>query len=65
VWVSFFLDEIISLRDQDWSELAQSYTIPENVETIDKTKAVLRTNGNVKFSTESETAINQFAFQLI
>ncbi len=65
VWVSFFLDEVISVRDQDWPQLAQFYTIPENVETIDKTKAVLRTSGKVNFSAESEAVINQFAFELI
>ena len=40
VWVSFYLDEIITIRDKDWVKLAQYSLIPENIKNIDfiKTK---------------------------
>ena len=42
VWVSFYLDEVATLRDKDWAELSQYYYIPEPVEGIDNTKIVLK-----------------------
>lgn len=40
VWVSFYLDEIVTIRDKDWIKLAQHSLIPENIKNIDfiKTK---------------------------
>ncbi len=40
VWVSFYLDEILTIRDKDWVKLAQYSLIPENIKDIDfiKTK---------------------------
>ncbi len=37
VWVSFFLDEIVTIRDLDWAALAPYYIIPEPIESIDHT----------------------------
>lgn len=44
VWVSFFLDGIVTLRDIDWEKLAQGYVIPEPIEHIDHT-AIVAKNG--------------------
>jgi site-specific DNA-methyltransferase (adenine-specific) len=44
VWVSFFLDEIVTIRDIDWGLLAQSYFIPESIKDIDHT-AIVPKNG--------------------
>jgi site-specific DNA-methyltransferase (adenine-specific) len=41
-WVSFFLGEIVTLRDIDWAELSQYYIIPESIEEIDHTTIVLK-----------------------
>jgi site-specific DNA-methyltransferase (adenine-specific) len=45
VWVSFFLDEIATLRDKDWATLANYYHMPESIEQIDNTAIVLTKNG--------------------
>lgn len=47
IWVSFFLDEIVTLRDVDWEGLAQFYVIPEPIEAIDHT-AIVAKNGKPK-----------------
>lgn len=41
-WVSFFLDEIATLRDMDWGELSQYYIVPEPVEDIDHTAIIAK-----------------------
>ena len=38
IWVSFYLDEIITIKDIDWVKLAQDFLIPENIKEIDFTK---------------------------
>ncbi|MGL4347615.1 MAG: DNA-methyltransferase [Chitinophagaceae bacterium] len=34
-WISYYLDEIITLRDNDWEKLKQYFHIPQNVQEID------------------------------
>jgi|YNPBryantNP2012_1023418.scaffolds.fasta_scaffold10730_2 site-specific DNA-methyltransferase (adenine-specific) len=41
-WVSFFLDEIVTLRDVDWQAISQHYVIPENAEDIDYRSIILK-----------------------
>jgi len=41
IWVSFYLDEIVTLRDKDWDELSEYFFIPENIKEIDYTKIKL------------------------
>jgi len=41
-WVSFFLNEIITLRDKDWSNIAPFYQLPEPIQAIDHTKIKLK-----------------------
>jgi len=38
VWVGFYLDEIETIRDRDWVELVQYFSISENIKEIDFTK---------------------------
>ena len=38
VWVSFYLDEIATIRNIDWVKLARYFLIPENIKDIDFTK---------------------------
>jgi len=38
VWVSFYLDEIVTIRNIDWVKLARYFLIPENIKEIDFTK---------------------------
>ncbi len=42
VWVSFYLDEVVSIRDKDWQKLAQYFSIPKNIKDIDFTKIKLK-----------------------
>lgn len=44
VWLSFHLNEAVSIRDKDWEVLAENYLIPEPIEKIDNTKIVNRKN---------------------
>ena len=42
VWVSFYLNEIATIRDNDWDRLAVFYDIPLPIELIDKQKSTLK-----------------------
>ena len=42
VWVSFYLNEIATIRDKDWDRLTESYQIPEPREMIDYQKIILK-----------------------
>ena len=42
VWVSVYLDEIITLRDQDWGALQPEFHRPESAKAIDHTKILLK-----------------------
>lgn len=42
VWVSFFLNEIVTIRDKDWEEFSKYFIIPENIKEIDFIKIKLR-----------------------
>ncbi len=41
IWVSYYLDDIITIRDKDWEKLATYFSIPENIKDIDFTKIKL------------------------
>ena len=38
IWISFFIDNIVTLRNKDWSQIAEYYLIPENMKSIDHSK---------------------------
>lgn len=42
IWVSFFLEEILTLRDSDWETLSQFYMIPEQIEDIDQSPIICK-----------------------
>jgi len=47
VWVSFYLDEIITIRDRDWKRLESYFSIPENIKDIDFEKIKLNKQGKL------------------
>jgi len=47
-WVSFYLDEVVTLRDDDWERIKDFYYIPRNIEDIDTTPIVLKTKVTVR-----------------
>ena len=46
-WVSLYLDEIVTIRDQDWETLAAFYHIPPVRELIDQQKIILNKDHEV------------------
>jgi len=40
-WVSFYLDEVVAIRDKDWEKLARYFTSPNDIKEIDFTKIKL------------------------
>jgi len=47
VWVSFFSNEVITIRHIDWEILTTFYHVPEPVNKIDFIKIALKSNGGV------------------
>lgn len=41
-WVSFFLKDIITIRDVDWGKLQDNFILPESMKDIDHTKIKLK-----------------------
>lgn len=54
VWVSFYLDNIVTIRNDDWEYLKDFFYIPANPEDIDTTPIVLKSKVNI------QTPINSF-----
>lgn len=42
IWASYFLRQIVSVRDKDWRELSHNFLIPEQREHIDYKKIMLK-----------------------
>lgn len=38
IWVSFYLDEIVTIRDIDWNDLRKHYSLPDHARDIDPEK---------------------------
>lgn len=47
-WVSFYLNEIVSLREEDWNILKDFFEIPEDIKSIDTQKIKLISNNKIK-----------------
>lgn len=47
VWVSFYLGEVVTLRNNDWDYLKEFYYIPNNPEDIDHIPIVLKSKINI------------------
>jgi len=46
VWVSFYLDEIVTIRDKDWEKIKPYFPIPDNIKDIDFIKIKLNKKGD-------------------
>lgn len=57
-WLSFFLDEVVTLRDVDWPYLKDFYYIPTNPEEIDTTPVFLKTKVKIQTPLKSSAAVN-------
>lgn len=47
-WVSFYLNEIVSLREEDWNILKDFFEIPKDIKSIDTQKIKLISNNKIK-----------------
>ncbi|MFO7890219.1 MAG: site-specific DNA-methyltransferase [bacterium] len=47
VWVSFYLKEVVTIRDKDWEELYTYYTVPKDIKKIDYIKIKYGKNFNI------------------
>jgi len=41
-WVSFYRDEVITIRDKDWEEISKFFEVPTNVKDVNHTKIELK-----------------------
>lgn len=48
IWVSFYLDEVVTLRNNDWNNLKEFYSIPSKVEEIDNAPITLKKKVNIR-----------------
>ena len=58
-WVSFYLDDVITLRDKDWEKIKKFYGIPQNPRDIDHTPIIPKYRVNIlktAKSIENETS---------
>jgi site-specific DNA-methyltransferase (adenine-specific) len=46
-WVSYYLDEVVTLRNDDWDYLKDYFHIPNNVKEVDKERIVLKSKINI------------------
>lgn len=48
-WVSFFLEEIVTLRDKDWKDISNYYIVPNPIQQIDFAKIKMKKTSNFCF----------------
>jgi site-specific DNA-methyltransferase (adenine-specific) len=41
-WVSYYLDEVVTLRNDDWEDIKEYFYIPPKIEDIDHTSILLK-----------------------
>jgi site-specific DNA-methyltransferase (adenine-specific) len=42
IWVSYFLNSIVTLRDKDWDKISRHYIVPDQIEQIDYKQIILK-----------------------
>jgi site-specific DNA-methyltransferase (adenine-specific) len=65
VWVSLYLDEIVTMRDTDWIKLSKYHIIPESAEDVDYVPVIFR-NGkadNTMKNNRKYTLFHEECFQ--
>jgi len=48
IWVSFYLDKVVTIRDKDWEKLSSYFSIPENVKEVDFKKIKFKEAKTIK-----------------
>jgi site-specific DNA-methyltransferase (adenine-specific) len=68
-WVSFFLDEVVTLRNDDWEHLQEFYFIPKKIEDIDTAPIILKSKLKIParisslYSIEEESPAQKTLFE--
>ncbi len=52
-WVSFYLDDVITLRDKDWERVKEFYSIPQNPKDIDHIPIIPKYQVSIPKTTKS------------
>jgi len=47
IWVSFYLNKVVTIRDKDWEKLSSYFSIPENIKDIDFKRIKLKKQGKL------------------
>jgi len=50
IWVSFYLDGIVTIRDIDWIKLAPNYIVPDPVISIDHIPIKFKNGNSINWS---------------
>ena len=60
-WVSFYLKDIVTIRNNDWNNLEQYFNIPNPIRTIDYQKTTLKQNviipKEIEFNLQNENEV--------
>ena len=62
-WVSFYLDKLVTLRDEDWNDIKEFFHIPSQIEKIDLMPIVLKSNAAISISSEKNENNRKDALQ--
>jgi site-specific DNA-methyltransferase (adenine-specific) len=64
IWVSFYLENVVTIRDCDWEQLKEFFFIPTKIEDIDHTPIVLKSKVTISNPIRNEFLKNQEKLQL-
>jgi site-specific DNA-methyltransferase (adenine-specific) len=59
-WVSFYLNEVVTLRNDDWEYLKEFYKLPSTAAAIDYEQIVLKHKTHIQTPLNSIVAMNRF-----
>ncbi len=57
IWISYYLDKIITLRNNDWEKLQAHFYIPKDIKEIDKVPIILKNTLNIKSSMKNQPTL--------
>ena len=63
-WVSYFLDQVVSLRNMDWDYLKDFYHIPEYAKEVDTTPISLKSKIHITTPLKNSLDVNGYSPQI-
>ena len=58
MWISYYLDKVVTLRNKDWEDLEKYFYVPKNRKEIDKSPIVLKNKLNSNVPPKDGLCIN-------